>query len=46
MSRASYLDPDLKETTKAYYGKNLERLKILKKKLDPDNFSQQPQSPS
>ena len=37
-------DPDLKEPTKAYYGKNLERLKILKKKLDPDNFFQQPQS--
>ena len=40
----NYPDPDLKEPTKAYYGKNLERLKILKKKLDPDNFFQQPQS--
>lgn len=37
---ANYPDPKLKEPAKAYYGGNLERLRAMKQKIDPDGFFQ------
>ena len=39
----NYPDPNLKDPAKAYYGYNLERLKELKLKLDPEDFFHQSQ---
>ena len=30
-------DPDIRDYLKAYYGDNVERLKCVKRKYDPDN---------
>lgn len=36
-SYQNFPDPDLKDSQQAYYGENLERLKAVKKRWDPDN---------
>ena len=39
----NYIDPDLKDWQRAYYGPNLERLLRIKKAYDPDGLFQFPQ---
>ncbi|MEX2430557.1 MAG: BBE domain-containing protein, partial [Dehalococcoidia bacterium] len=40
----NYVDSRIAEPLEAYYGKNLERLRQVKKRYDPDNFFHFPQS--
>jgi FAD/FMN-containing dehydrogenase len=39
----NYPDLELKDWGRAYYGENLERLKVLKGRYDPDNVFHFPQ---
>lgn len=40
----NYIDPRLDDWERAYYGSNLERLRQIKRDVDPENFFSYPQS--
>ena len=43
-SYVNYIDADLKDYAKAYYGSNLDRLRSIKKQADPDRLFSFPQA--
>jgi FAD/FMN-containing dehydrogenase len=42
-SYQNWIDPELKDPLEAYYGANLQRLKNVKRRVDPDDFFSIPQ---